>query len=455
MTRFVILAALVAAIGGSLFGYDTGVISGAILFVRPEFGLGTTQEELVISAALVGATIGAIASGRLTDKVGRRAVLLGAAASFAFGGLASAFASGAAMLIVARVIVGAAIGVASYAVPLYISELAPPRWRGWLVSLNQLALTVGILLAYVVDYGFASSGAWRWMLGLAVVPAVLLGVGVAFLPETPRWLILHGKVRQGRSVLKRARGAENIAAELNDIQTLTQIPATSWSHLLAPSVRGALIAGVGLAIIQQVTGINTVIYYAPTILQSAGIPSASGAILATAGIGLVNVIMTIVAMVLIDRVGRRPLLLASLAGMAIALAVLGYGFLASTSNSGLAGLSVVCLMVFVGAFAVGLGPIFWLLIAEIYPLRVRGLAMSLATTANWGSNLIVSLTFLTLLQALGPATTFWLYGLVAILAWYFAFRMVPETRGRTLEEIERYWQPTVLPTDSQPGKLAA
>jgi sugar porter (SP) family MFS transporter len=455
MTRFVILAALVAAIGGSLFGYDTGVISGAILFVRPEFGLGTTQEELVISAALVGATIGAIASGRLTDKVGRRAVLLGAAASFAFGGLASAFASGAAMLIVARVIVGAAIGVASYAVPLYISELAPPRWRGWLVSLNQLALTVGILLAYVVDYGFASSGAWRWMLGLAVVPAVLLGVGVAFLPETPRWLILHGKVRQGRSVLKRARGAENIAAELNDIQTLTQIPATSWSHLLAPSVRGALIAGVGLAIIQQVTGINTVIYYAPTILQSAGIPSASGAILATAGIGLVNVIMTIVAMVLIDRVGRRPLLLASLAGMAVALAVLGYGFLASTSNSGLAGLSVVCLMVFVGAFAVGLGPIFWLLIAEIYPLRVRGLAMSLATTANWGSNLIVSLTFLTLLQALGPATTFWLYGLVAILAWYFAFRMVPETRGRTLEEIERYWRPTVLPTDSQPGKLAA
>ena len=455
MTRFVILAALVAAIGGSLFGYDTGVISGAILFVQPEFGLGTTQEELVISAALVGATIGAIASGRLTDRVGRRAVLLGAAASFAFGGLASAFASGAAMLIVARVIVGAAIGVASYAVPLYISELAPPRWRGWLVSLNQLALTVGILLAYVVDYGFASSGAWRWMLGLAVVPAVLLGVGVAFLPETPRWLILHGKVRQGRSVLQRARGAENIASELNDIQTLTQIPATRWSHLLAPSVRGALIAGVGLAIIQQVTGINTVIYYAPTILQSAGIPSASGAILATAGIGLVNVIMTIVAMVLIDRVGRRPLLLASLAGMAIALAVLGYGFLASTSNSGLAGLSVVCLMVFVGAFAVGLGPIFWLLIAEIYPLRVRGLAMSLATTANWGSNLIVSLTFLTLLQALGPATTFWLYGLVAILAWYFAFRMVPETRGRTLEEIERYWQPTVLPTDSQPGKLAA
>ncbi len=455
MTRFVILAALVAAIGGSLFGYDTGVISGAILFVQPEFGLGTTQEELVISAALVGATIGAIASGRLTDKVGRRAVLLGAAASFAVGGLASAFASGAAMLIVARVIVGAAIGVASYAVPLYISELAPPRWRGWLVSLNQLALTVGILLAYVVDYGFAASGAWRWMLAPAVVPAVLLGLGVAFLPETPRWLILHGRARQGRSVLKRARGDENIASELSDIQTLTQIPATRWSHLLAPSVREALVVGVGLAIIQQVTGINTVIYYAPTILQSAGIPSASGAILATAGIGLVNVIMTIVAMVLIDRVGRRPLLLVSLAGMAIALVVLGYGFLASTSNSGLAGLSVVCLMVFVGAFAVGLGPIFWLLIAEIYPLRVRGLAMSLATTANWGSNLIVSLTFLTLLQALGPATTFWLYGLVAILAWYFAFRMVPETRGRTLEEIERYWRPTVLPTDSQPGKLAA
>jgi sugar porter (SP) family MFS transporter len=220
-------------------------------------------------------------------------------------------------------------------------------------------------------------------------------------------------------------------------------------------VRGALIAGVGLAVIQQVTGINTVIYYAPTILQSAGIPSASGAILATAGIGLVNVVMTVVAMLLIDRVGRRPLLLGSLAGMAVALAVLGFGFLASTSSTTLAGLSVVCLMVFVGSFAIGLGPIFWLLIAEIYPLRVRGLAMSVATTANWGSNLVVSLTFLTLLQALGPANTFWLYGVVAILAWYFAFRLVPETRGRTLEEIERYWRPNPLPSDDRPRSLAA
>jgi SP family galactose:H+ symporter-like MFS transporter len=455
VTRFVVLAAMVAAIGGSLFGYDTGVISGAILFVRPEFGLGTTLEELVISAALVGATIGAIASGRLTDRVGRRAVLLGAAASFAVGAVASALAPDATMLIVARFLVGAAIGVASYAVPLYISELAPPRWRGWLVSLNQLALTVGILGAYVVDYAFASSGAWRWMLGLAVIPAVMLGVGVAFLPETPRWLVLHGKVGKGRSVLLRARGSENVASELNDIQTLTRNPATRWSHLLAPGVRGALIAGVGLAIFQQVTGINTVIYYAPTILQSAGIPSASGAILATAGIGLVNVVMTVVAMLLIDRVGRRPLLLGSLAGMTLALAVLGFGFLASTSTASLAGLSVACLMVFVGAFAIGLGPIFWLLIAEIYPLRVRGLAMSVATTANWASNLVVSLTFLTLLQALGPANTFWLYGLVTIAAWYFAFRLVPETRGRPLEEIESYWRPTPLPANDRPRSRAA
>jgi SP family galactose:H+ symporter-like MFS transporter len=203
------------------------------------------------------------------------------------------------------------------------------------------------------------------------------------------------------------------------------------------------------------TSFVRVIYYAPTIVQSAGIPSASGAILATAGIGLVNVVMTVVAMVLIDRIGRRPLLLGSLAGMAVALGVLGFGFLASTSTTSLAGLSVACLMVFVGAFAIGLGPIFWLLIAEIYPLRVRGLAMSVATTANWASNLVVSLTFLTLLQALGPANTFWLYGLVAIAAWYFAFRLVPETRGRTLEEIESYWRPVPLPADEHPGSLAA
>ncbi|HEV7663874.1 MAG TPA: sugar porter family MFS transporter, partial [Chloroflexota bacterium] len=435
-----------AAIGGSLFGYDTGVISGAILFVRPEFGLGTTEVELVVSAALLGAMIGALASGWLTDKLGRRVVLLGAAVSFALGALGSALAPGTTLLIVARLLVGAAIGVASYAVPLYISELAPPRSRGWLVSLNQLAITSGILLAYVVDYAFAASGGWRWMLGLAIVPAVLLGLGVAALPDTPRWLVLHGQAERGRSVLRRVRGGADVSAELDDIQSIVQTPGLQWSNLLTPAIRPALIVGVGLAIVQQVTGINTVIYYAPTILQAAGIPSASGAILATAGVGLVNVIMTVVAMALLDRVGRRPLLLASLAGMAVALAVLAFGFQASTSGSSLAGLSVACLMVFVGSFAVGLGPIFWLLIAEIYPLRLRGLAMSVATTANWASNLVVSLTFLTLIQALGPAYTFWLYGLVTIAAWYFAFRLVPETRGRTLEDIESFWRPRRMPS---------
>jgi MFS family permease len=220
-------------------------------------------------------------------------------------------------------------------------------------------------------------------------------------------------------------------------------------------VRPALITGVGLAIFQQVTGINTVIYYAPTILQSAGIPSASGAILATAGIGLVNVVMTIVAMLLIDRVGRRPLLLGSLAGMAVALAALAFTFHTSTSAGSVATLSVACLMVFVGSFAIGLGPIFWLLIAEIYPLRVRGLAMSVATTANWGSNLVVSLTFLTLVEALGPANTFWLYALVAVAGWYFAFRLVPETRGRTLEEIESFWAHVPLHSRDHPSSRAA
>ena len=439
MSRFVVIAAAVAAIGGSLFGYDTGVISGAILFIRPAFGLSTAQVELVVSAVLIGATIGAITSARLTDALGRRAVLLVAAASFGIGAIASALAPNVELLVSARLLIGLAIGVASYVVPLYISELAPPQSRGWLVSLNQLAITVGILVSYGVDYAFAKDEAWRWMLGLAVIPAVLLGVGVALFPDTPRWLVRNGDVDAARRVLLRLRRPEEVEPELADIQSALHRRAGGWSELLGPSVRTALIVGIGLAIFQQVTGINTVIYYAPTIVQLAGIPSASGAILATAGIGVVNVLMTPPAMLLLDRVGRRPLLLGGMLIMAVALAVLGLAFKLSGVIDNLAAVSLVSLMVYVGAFAIGLGPIFWLLIAEIYPLRVRGLAMGVATTANWASNLVVSLTFLSLTEALGPSVTFWVYGLLTVVAVIFAYKLIPETKGRTLEEIEDFW----------------
>jgi sugar porter (SP) family MFS transporter len=436
-TGFVFAAAAFAALGGLLFGYDTGVISGALIFIRAQFGLSTFQQELVVSVVLVGAAAGALTGGRLADIFGRRMMLLVTALIFVAGALVCAAAPSLNVLVIGRLIVGLGIGFATSTVPIYISEVSPPQTRGWQVSLFQLAITIGILAAYLVDYVFSSSSGWRWMLGLAFVPGAILGLGMIRMPESPRWLAEHGRFTLARRVLAQIRGTENIESEWLEIQkTLTETEERgSVSDLFGPSVRMALVIGIGLAIFQQVTGINTVIYYAPLIVQSAGIPTASGAILATAGIGLVNVLMTIVAMWLIDHVGRRPLLLIGIAGMIISLGVLGFVFRMPTGGA-LAWLAVVTLMVYVASFAISLGPIFWLLISEIYPLRVRGIAEGTAAGVNWASNFLVSFTFLTLLELLGPSLTFWVYAVLAIASWLFSYYLVPETKGRTLEEIE-------------------
>ena len=436
--KFVYAAAFIAALGGLLFGYDTGVISGAVLFITKQFSLSVFPQELVVAVVLVGAAAGALAGGRLSDRVGRRKALLLTSIIFIAGSLLCAAASSLRVLIAGRVIVGIGIGLSSTTVPVYISEVSPAKARGWLVSLFQLAITVGILGAYVVDYVFAESQSWRWMLGLAVVPGTLLAVGMLFLPETPRWLAENGLTEAARKVLTRIRGTQSVDEEFNEIQeTLSQGQERGrWSDLFLPEVRPVLVIGLGLAVFQQVTGINTVIYYAPTIIQSAGIPSASGAILATAGIGLVNVLMTIVSMWLIDRVGRRPLLLTGIVGMILSLALLGLNFRLASAHSQVAWIAVVIIMLYVASFAVSLGPIFWLLISEIYPLRIRGLAEGTAATTCWAANLLVSLTFLSLLQALGSSWTFWLYATLALAAWIFCYILVPETKGRSLEEIE-------------------
>lgn len=442
VTRFVYLAAAFAAVGGLLFGYDTGVISGALIFIKKDFALSTFHQELVVSVVLVGAAAGALTGGKLADRLGRRMTLVWTAAIFVLGAMLCAAATSVALLLAGRGVVGLAIGLASSAVPLYIAEVSPPNARGWQVSLFQLAITAGILAAYVVDYAFAATGGWRWMLGLAAVPGVLLGLGMLYLPETPRWLAKRGRADAAEAVLRKIRGTADVGFELGEIQdSLLQAEERGrWSDLASPALRPALVVGIGLAIFQQVTGINTVIYYAPTIIQSAGISSASGAILATAGIGLVNVLMTIFAMWLIDRVGRRPLLLAGTAGMIVSLAVLGAVFRTSIHNTHLARLAVWTLMAYVASFAIGLGPIFWLLIAEIYPLKARGLAEGAAAGANWGANFAVSLTFLTLVELLGPSWTFWTYGLLAVASWFFSLYLVPETKGRSLEQIEASWR---------------
>jgi MFS transporter, SP family, galactose:H+ symporter len=440
---FVYIAAIFAALGGLLFGYDTGVISGAELFLKNDFTLTTFALEVIVSGVLAGAAAGALLGGRLADLFGRRRLLIVTAIIFGLGGLACAAATSTTILIVGRIVVGLGIGLSSGTVPVYISEVSPADARGWQVSLFQLAITVGILLAYVVDYAFAAIQGWRWMFGLAVVPAAIFGLGMVFLPESPRWLAAHGQVDRARAMLARIRGTSDVDIEMREIvEGIERAPDRRGrlADLFAPSLRPALIVGIGLAVFQQVTGINTVIYYAPLIIQSSGISSASGAILATAGIGVVNVLMTIVAMWLIDRMGRRPLLLTGIAGMVITLGVLGLAFHMAGRTGALAWLAVISMMVYVASFAISLGPIFWLLISEIYPLKIRSSAEGLAAAFNWGSNLLVSLTFLTLLQMMGPTRTFWLYGAFAIAAWVFSYYQVPETKGRTLEEIEQFWR---------------
>ena len=440
--RFVFIAALFAALGGLLFGYDTGVISGALIFIKREFGLTTAAEEIVVSGVLLGATIGAIIGGKAADFFGRRRVLLVTAAIFGIGALTSAIAPSPAILIVSRVVLGLAIGLASTNVPVYLSEVAPAHARGWVVSLFQLAVTIGIVIAYLTDYAFAGMEGWRWMLGLAVVPALVFGAGMFFLPETPRWLIRGGQHEVAHRVLIRIRELADVDVEIEEIKAslAQQTESGRWVDLLSQQVRPALIVGLGLAIFQQITGINTVIYYAPKILQAAGFNSASGAILATAGVGVVNVSMTIIAMFLVDRAGRRPLLLVGIAGMIVTLGMLGLSFRISNQSVQLAWIAVICLMGYVASFAISLGPIFWLMIAEIYPLKIRGLAEGMAATFNWGSNLLVSLTFLTLVEKLGASSTFLLYAFASVASWLFAYYLVPETKGRTLEEIEAFWR---------------
>ena len=429
------VAAAIAALNGLLFGFDTGIISGALLYIQQSFALSATLQEFVVSGVLVGAVVGAAFGGTLADRLGRRRLILMAALVFFLGALGMAFSPNVYWLIAARVVVGVAIGVASIVGPLYISEASPPNVRGALVSLNQLAITSGILVAYLVNYAFSFNGGWRWMLGAGMVPAVVLGLGMIFMPESPRWLLKQGQEDKAREVLRRTRTESQIDEELEEIQQVEQVEESGIGQLLQPWIRPALMVGFGLAVFQQVTGINTVIYYAPTIFKSTGFGS-SASILATVGVGVVNVALTIAAILLVDKVGRRPLLLIGMTGMALSLGGLGLAFLLPGLSGYVGWIAVACLMLYVAFFAVGLGPVFWLLISEIYPLKVRGSAMSVATVGNWGSNLIVALTFLTLIQAIGRPATFWLYAALTIGAIVFTYFLVPETKGRSLEDIE-------------------
>jgi sugar porter (SP) family MFS transporter len=438
---YLAMIAATAALGGLLFGYDTGVISGALLFLRTAFHLSALMQGVVTSIALGGAALGAAVAGTLADRFGRRVILIVTAGIFVVGALVSAFAISLPVLLAGRLLVGVGIGGASMLTPLYLAEIAPANLRGALVSFNQLALTVGILVSYLVGYALAPSGAWRWMLGLGALPGLVLGAGMFLLPETPRWLAGHGHMDKTQAALRRLRGPHaDIAPELAELRDdlKAHAQARPESRIGHAAARLPLIVGVGLAVFQQVTGINTVIYFAPQIFQASGLSSASAAILATAGIGLVNVLVTGLAIWLVDRVGRRPLLLCGLAGMGVSLCVLAAGFWLGHGPA-LAWMTAGGLAAYVGCFAIGLGPVFWLLISEIFPLAVRGRGMSAATIANWVANLLVALTFLDLVNGLGRDGVFLAYAVLSFAALVFSFRLVPETKGKSLESIEAVW----------------
>jgi sugar porter (SP) family MFS transporter len=436
LNPFVVVAAAVAALGGFLFGFDTGIISGALLFIKQEFGLSAGLQQLVVGSLLLAAVVGALLGGPISDAWGRKRTLILAALVFGVGALVASYSPNLAVLVVARVLLGLAIGIASMIVPVYIAEIAPPRVRGALVSLQQFMITVGIMVSYLVSYAFSGSGAWRWMLGVGMIPAAILFVGMLPLPESPRWLLAKDRRQDALSVLHRIRHEEhNPEAELAEIEAVHKMQAgVSYRDLFRPSVRPALIVGVGIAFINQMVGVNAVIYYAPTILKDAGF-SSSAAILATTGVGILNMLVTLCALLLIDRVGRRPLLLVGISGVLLALIVLGAAYLLPGGPSGAGVLLVAGLLVYIASFAASLGIAIWLLNSEVYPLEVRGKGAAAGAFTHWVLDFVIASTVLTLIATITPTGMFWFYGLFAILGIIFVLRRVPETKGKTLEEV--------------------
>jgi len=438
----VVLTAAIAGLGGLLFGYDTGIIAGALLFIKTDFHLDSFQQGLVVAAVPIGAVVGAGIAGPAADRYGRRLMILLAAGVFIVGALASATAPGSEVLVIARIVIGVAIGLASAAAPVYISEVAPAESRGRLVSFFQLAVTIGILVAYLVGLAFNASEGWRWMLGLGCVPALALGFGMLRMPQSPRWLVMSGDDFAARATLAKIRvdDPDTIDLELEEIKESLDEKPGAWSELRQPLVKAALVVGVGLAILQQVTGINTVIYYAPTIVEFTGVNSSAGSILAAVGVGIINVGMTVLALRLLDRAGRRTLLMIGVSGMVISLFALGAAFIGGGGSTLASVVAIVSLMAYVASFAISLGPIFWLLNAEIYPLSVRSKAAGVGTMANWTFNFIVSLTFLLLIEAAGRTGAFWIYGGIGLFTLFFCWKFVPETKGKRLEDIQQYFQ---------------
>jgi sugar porter (SP) family MFS transporter len=428
---------LIAGLGGILYGFDMGIIAAVLVFVRESFALSTHMEEIVVSVVLVGAMSGAIAGGSIADRIGRRSTLMWGGIIFLLGSLLAFWSPDVTILIVARGLLGIAIGFTSVTAPVYVSELAPPRSRGLLIGLYQFALTIGIVLADLVGYWLAGQHAWRTMFGLGAVPAAFFLALIFMLPESPRWLFAQNRMAEVQSVLSSYTDAAGAKLLIEEIRTALAVPVEQrWSELWKPAVRTSLFIAVGFTVLQQVTGINTIIYYGPQIFALAGITSNKSAIFATLLVAVTNMLATIIALVLVDRVGRKPLLYAGVSGMTACLVLLAYSFHTPTAFGAAPGLAAtVCLMVYITCFAFSMGPIAWILVSEVFPLRVRGRGVAAASLGSGASNFLVSMTFLSLIHAAGSSVTFLIYAAFCILTLLFVRFIVPETAGRQLETI--------------------
>ncbi len=440
----IVKVAIVTMLAGLLFGYDQGVISGALPLIKDDLHLSTLATEVITSWVTLGALGGALVAGNLADRIGRRHTAVIAGILFAAGAAVETIAPNAPVLTFGRVVTGVAVGFASTVAPLYAAEMAPARVRGRIVSSYQLAITIGIFVAYLVNDLLQDSGQWRAMFAAAVVPGVLLVIGFLIVPESVRYLVKTGQRDAAQEVVEEIEGHDDAPQVLADIEQSLRAEQeegqASWSELLSPGLRKPLVIGIGLSVIQQVTGINAIIYYANDIFAKAGFESHQAQSRATLfAIGLVNVLATFIAIAYVDRFGRRPLLRYGLIGMFIALTIVGISF-ASFDNSGgfsVGGaLTLAGLVLFITSFAFSLGPVVWTVISEIYPSRVRGRAVSVATAANWGAAFLVTQFFLTIVDAIGEAETFFLFAAICVVSFIWITRIVPETRGRTLEEIQ-------------------
>lgn len=434
MTVYLVCA--IAALAGLLFGFDTGIISGALLFIEKDFTLTTLMKELIVSSVLLGAMFGCLSSGHLTDAYGRRKIILIISGMFIIGTLIASLAPSIPFILLGRLCIGIAIGIGSYTAPLYIAEMAPFELRGGLVSFNQLAITIGIMCSYMINYIFTNTaGSWRLMFAIGLAPAILLGIGMLFLPESPRWLVMKKRHKEAEGVLRYVRYQQNVTPEIEEIEQSLNQREANLSEIFAPWIRPVLFLGITLGFLQQVTGINTIIYYAPNIFQLAGFYDTSSSIFATVGIGIVNVLATVFAIYYLDKLGRRALLLTGIVGMGLSLIALSLAFHWSTDY--LRWMAVISTFTYVICFAFSLGTMLWLMLSEIFPLEVRGMAMGIAVFSCWFWNFIVSATFLTLLNALGPTQTFLLYAAMCVVTFIFCYYKVPETKGISLEHIER------------------